>query len=194
MAVKKGKKEGENNKDKDKGRINYELIFSLLSVALSIVSIFIASKANGIYSEEISLTHRPYVIVESFAYLDENSKATDKNEMLKIEVVNSPAKLIREEYQLYYTDENGKINEIERPPLNDNRIVYPSSNMQYTFSFKLESLANALEIAKKPNHKIFRKAVIDYKMLSSSKKYNYSAEWQFDKIEERWRNISVEAN
>lgn len=160
-------------------------------MVLSIISIFIANTSNKIYSEEISLTHRPYVCALTFASLI-NDKYFETIETVKIEVANSPAHIFSEVYKFYFVNSSGKYEQICMYE-NNNRFVYPSANAQYTFTIQEEDREKILKKSDQ-GYKVYREVSIKYKMLSSPKEYMFNAIWKLDNNTQKWTNIKINAN
>jgi hypothetical protein len=64
---------------------------------LSIQANEMANESNNIYKEELTLTHRPYLWVENFSYLNEDNLSVNDMATVVFIVINSPAKVVSSE-------------------------------------------------------------------------------------------------
>lgn len=177
------------------------LIPSLISIVAIIIAIFanqiardanklsiqantLANQANEIYKNEIYLTHRPYVWIGDFAYLDEENSTVPDPSTVQLVVINSPARLVSESYR-HYAVKGDEIIEIEKKYYNT-RILYPSDKTQDTYTIEQSSQIKCKELLGN-GYELFREAKIEYQMLSKKEKYKYEAKWKFNNSKGGWQ-------
>jgi len=157
----------------------------------AIVSVIIAIVTLISSSNNILLSHRPYVSVENFAWKERDGGVHNNEKGFMLLCLNAPARIVSEQYE-YFIIENGKVLEQKDVQKTGEQIVYPAEKTQYT----RRTAIDILEIAKnlKSNQELRRKAKVAYKWLSSNKQYFFNSEQRFDNRENIWRIISQEAN
>lgn len=165
------------------------IIIAGIAIMISVYSIHLSTKG-------FIASHRPYVWLSTFSYLRDNKIVTDINTLAKL-CVNAPAEIIREEYA-YITitkDDNGKDcqNNIHTETLNSRKgLIYPvdpkTNQLTYTIGFNLEP-----EIANQET-KLFRKTRIDYKEISSKRKYFFEGKWEYNRQGTTWKPINLIGN
>lgn len=155
---------------------------------LSIQANELANEANNIYKEELTLTHRPYLWVENFAYLNEDNLSVNEIGTVFFIVINSPAKVVSSE--MVYEVINGK-EKIEIVRFNpQNGVLYPSEKTQYTSFIGAKERAELLNYIKN-GFEAYRTCYVEYQMLSSDKKFSYKAKWRFNKNNYTWELSEV---
>lgn len=151
---------------------------------LSIQANTLANQANEIYKNEIYLTHRPYVWIGDFAYLDEKNNTMPDPSTVQIVVINSPARLVSESYR-HYAIKGDEIIEIEKKEY-DTRILYPSDKTQDTYTIEQSSQIKCKELLEN-GYELFRESKIKYQMLSKKEIYKYEAKWKFNNSQGGWQ-------
>jgi len=151
---------------------------------LSIQANSLANQANEIYKDELTLTHRPYVWVENHAVIDEKNAAISNPNTVQLMVINSPAKITFESHR-HYMKKGNETTEVEKREFN-NRILYPSEKIQYTYTIDQNS---AIKINKllEEGFELFRESKINYQMLSKEEVYKYEANWKFEEESKSWK-------
>ncbi|MCK5471767.1 hypothetical protein KAI54_01100 [Candidatus Gracilibacteria bacterium] len=161
---------------------------------LDVVAIVVATSSALIaymtWNLSYLLTHRPYVWAENFGYLDQSNRIINPINKVMLKVINSPAETIYQEYSYYILGEENKETIEKDTPTNS--IKYPSDKIQYTHAVSkvTRDLANGL----KENEKLIRYIRIEYKWLSSDRKYFFEGEWEYNSKSEIWDIIYQEAN
>ncbi len=166
-------------------------ISALIALVALFISIFTSIRTNDITNKDYFLTHRPYVWVENFGYLDNQNKIINPINEVMIRVLNSPATFIGEYYEYYLVDKQGIKTTVEKQEYK-NQIRYPDDKSQYTntSSKVTEQLVNFLP----PDQILERIAKINYSWLSSEKTYFFEAKWRFDTRDKSWIIIAQKAN
>ena len=162
----------------------------VIPIIVSIIAAVIALISWRLSKSNFLLTHRPFVWVENFGYLNEqNILITPPNQVI-IRVLNSPAQIISEEFSYYIVKDKG-IDYIEKQNYK-NFIRYPDDKSQYTnVSAKItDDLIDNL----KEEQELRRFIRIQYKWLSSKKKYFFEAEWKYNRKDKKWDTIYQKAN
>lgn len=164
---------GDQDDHKDRGEVIFwrnQKLFSIESLALIIsaiaiiVSLFanqlakesnklsiqandLANEANNIYKEELTLTHRPYLWVENFAYLNENNLSVNEIGTVIFIVINSPAKVVSSKmvYEVISETSKEKIEIVRFTP--QNGVLYPSEKTQYTSFIGAKERAELLNVS-----------------------------------------------
>lgn len=205
------KEEGASKFWQNQKLFSIESIALIISVIAIIVSLFanqlakesnklsiqaneLANEANDIYKEELTLTHRPYLWVENFAYLNKDNLSINEIGTVIFIVINSPAKVVSSEMVYEVTGETNK-EKIEIVRFNpQNGVLYPSEKTQYTSFIGAKERAKLLNYIKN-GYEAHRICYVEYQMLSSNKKFFYKAKWRFNKNNYNWELSEVpEAN
>lgn len=159
---------------------------------LSIQANELANEANDIYKEELTLTHRPYLWVENFAYLNEDNLSVNEIGAVIFIVINSPAKVVSSEMAYEVINGKEKIEIVRFNP--QNGVLYPSEKTQYTSFIGAKERSELLNYIKN-GFEAYRTCAVEYQMLSSDKKFSYKAKWRFDKNNHTWQlSEAPEAN
>lgn len=141
----------------------------ITAIIIAIISAFIAYMT---WHSSYLLTHRPYVWAENFGYLDQNNIIVNPINKVMIKVINSPAEITSQKYIYYVLDgKNRKIIEEDNPT---NSIKYPSDKVQYTHGVSNVTEDTASNL--KDNEKLNRYIRIEYKWLSSNRKYFFEGD------------------
>lgn len=148
----------------------------------------LAKEANEIYKEELTLTHRPYLWVENFAYLNKDNLSVNDIGTVSFIVINSPAKVVSSEmvYEVVNDQEHKEITRFKP----QNGVLYPSEKIQYT-SFIGASEKEELLSYITNGAEAYRTCYIEYQMLSSAKIFSYKAKWRFNKNNHTWELSEV---
>lgn len=167
-------------------------IFSGFIALLAFIGSMISySETNKLANKDFLLTHRPFVWVENFGYVDDQKKLITPINEVMIRVLNSPANLIKEYYEYYIIDNNGNKTVLEKQEYT-NHIRYPDDKSQYT---RKSSEVTEQSIARlNHNQELERIIRIDYSWLSSDKIYFYETKQRLDKKHKTWKIIKQEAN
>ncbi len=161
---------------------------------LSIQANELANEANDIYKEELTLTHRPYLWVENFAYLNEDNLSVNEIGTVIFIVINSPAKVVLSEMTYEVISETSKEKKEIARFNPQNGVLYPSEKTQYTSFIGAKEKAEILNYLKN-GFGAQRTCYVEYQMLSSNKKFFYKAKWRFNKANYNWELSEVpEAN
>jgi len=128
---------------------HWKEITTIIAIIVSISSVIFAYTSWRLSKKDYLLTHRPFLWVENFGYLDENQKIVQPVNQVMIKVINSPASILKEKYSYYTLDQNTKhiINEQNI----GKSIKYPNDNIQYTNNVKIteEEINNHIKLGKK---------------------------------------------
>ena len=156
----------------------------ITALVISIASAMVAVISWRLSANDFMLTHRPFLWVENFSYLDSQGKVVKDLKTIQIKVLNSPAEIITAKYEYYSIDKNGNKNSVDEYEGDNNSFKYPSDKMQYTSSsIKItDSLIRDL----KSEENLFRFIRIEYKWLSSDKKYFFEGKWKYNKVNKIW--------
>lgn len=161
-----------------------------IAIAISVTSAIIAFVSWRLSKRDFLLTHRPFLWVENFGYLDNDKIIINSINKVMIKVINSPANILSETYSYYIlSDSNKKI--IEEQRIGES-IKYPSDKVQYTnTSAKVtQGIVNQLQ----DEENLFRLIRIEYKWLSSKKKYFFEGKWEYNKNGGKWDIVYQKAN
>jgi nicotinamide riboside transporter PnuC len=79
----------------------------LIALAALIISIITSVKTNNLANKDYLLTHRPFVWVENFGYLNNQNIIVNPLNQVMIRVLNSPANFIKEYFEYYIIDNEG---------------------------------------------------------------------------------------
>jgi len=166
-------------------------ISAFIAIGALFLSILTFVKTNNLANKDYFLTHRPFVWVENFGYLNDQNIVVSPINQVMIRVLNSPAKFINEYIEYYILDENGNKTTIEKQ-VYKNQIRYPDDKSQYTNTSSniTDKLFADLELSQEMERLIR----IDYSWLSSEKVYFFEAKWRLDKKDKTWKVISQNAD
>ena len=166
----------------------FSLGLSLVAIGFSIVSFV---KTNNLANKDYLLTHRPFVWVENFGYLDNQNKIVNPMNKVIIRVINSPAILLKEYYEYYIIDNQDNKTILEKQEY-EGHIYYPDDKSQYTnISSKVtDQILSSLQA----NQQLERIAKIEYSWLSSEKIYFFEATWRLDKQSKIWKIVTQKAD
>jgi hypothetical protein len=163
------------------------IIVAIIAVGFSGYSMYLSRKG-------FIASHRPYVWAGTHGYLDNNNKVVvDVNTLRKL-CLNAPAKIIVQEYSYIVVKEDGSKDTILKESGIEKFIMYPAdpkvSQEWHTMDAnKLNSAINDPSIKK-----ILRKVRIEYKEVSSNRKYFFEGEWEYNKERKDWKPIKSEGN
>jgi len=163
---------------------------TIIPIIISIIATVIALISWGLSKNDFLLTHRPFVWVENFGYLNEQNILITPPKKVIIRVLHSPAQIISEEFS-YFIMKNKEKEYIEKQNYK-NFIRYPDDKIQYinTSAKIIDSLIDKLE----EDQELRRFIRIQYKWLSSEKKYFFESEWRYDKKDKKWDTLYQKAN
>ena len=163
-------------------------IFAFIALIISIIT---AVKTHNLANKDFLLTHRPFVWVENFGYLNNQNIIVNPINQVMIMLLNSPAKFHREFFE-YYIIDNLNIKSIVETQEYLGQIRYPSEKSQYTNTSG--KVTPQLTQGLNTNQELERKIRIDYSWLSSEKKYFFEAIWRFDKVSQTWKILTQTAD
>ena len=155
----------------------YAFIIAVLALGVSIYSAYLSRR-------EYIAAHRPYVYASTRTH--ENGSA-DVHTVI-VRSLNAPARIINQEfcYMVVSPMESGEDNhemKYERK-FTDESIVYPSATttaqLTVLYDFEKEILATD------PNVTLRRMVRIDYKELSTSRKYFFEGYWDYNREYNVW--------
>lgn len=166
-------------------------ISAVLALIALIISVITAKKTYNLANKDFLLTHRPFVWVEKFGYLNNQNIIIESINQVMIMLLNSPAKFHREYFEYYIIDNLNNKSVIETQEYLG-EIRYPSDKSQYTntSSQVTTQIVQALTI----NQELERIIRIDYSWLSSEKQYFFEAKWRLDKVSQTWKVITQTAD
>ncbi len=165
------------------------LLIAVLALGVSIYSAYLSRK-------EFIAAYRPYIYVSNRRTEEDGKKIMDINTVV-LKCLNAPARIVNQEafYILIKTKENDKEEVTKSIPLNftiTSNILYPSesttSQITFTYDFKKEILA------KDSNAKLRRKVRIDYKELSTDRKYYFEGYWDYNRTYNVWETNNIFAD
>ena len=155
----------------------YAFIIAVLALSISIYSAYLSRN-------EYIAAHRPYVYASSRRHDNGNADV----DTIIVRSLNAPARIVNQEfyYMVVSPKENGEDNheiKYERKFTNES-IVYPSATttaqITVLYDFEKEILATD------PNVKLRRMVRIDYKELSTSRKYFFEGYWDYSRKYNVW--------
>ena len=165
------------------------LIIAVLALGVSIYSAHLSRK-------EFIAAHRPYVHVTNRKMEEDGKTSMDVNTVL-LGCLNAPAKITdkKASYILIKTNKNGEEEVAEQIPLNFkvvSNILYPSESSISQFTF-LYNFKNEI-LAKNPDIKLRRNIRIDYKELSTDKRYYFEGYWDYNRKHDVWETSNIFAD
>ena len=169
----------------------------IITAITAIVAVFISGCLLYWTSKNFIASHRPYVWAATHAYLVKKDNTeipvVDVNTLRKL-CLNAPAEITKEEYSYIAVKENNSEDVIHKEGGSEEFIIYPAdpkvSQECYTMDpSKLMSAINNPEIKK-----LIRKVRIDYKEVSTSRKYFFEGKWEYDSQGKTWRPIKLAGN
>jgi len=190
-------KESVEKKDKKSSEIKFTTsdiiagisgFIALFALFLSIISTI---KTNNLAKKDFLLTHRPFVWVDNFGYLNNQNIIVNPINKVMYMIINSPAKFHNETIEYYIIDNLNNKTVIESQELSD-IIRYPSDKSQYTNTSGLVTDQIAQGLAN--NQEMERVINIEYSWLSSEKKYTFYAKWRLNKQDMNWQTVEQNAN
>jgi len=163
---------------------------------VAIIAVIVAICSMRVSIRDTIASHRPYVCVQTFASLDNNGvPITNVNKLMKL-CMNTPAEIFKEEYTYiaikkntdgYETSEVLKTEKLEKKQL-----IYPldpkTNQVTYTTNYDLKPTIDNPEV------QLLRKVRIDYKEISSNRKYFFEGEWEYDRQGKTWKPITLIGN
>jgi hypothetical protein len=158
-------------------------ILALIALCLSIVS---TVRTNNLANKDFLLTHRPFVWVENFGYLNAQNIIVNQINKVMIMLLNSPAKFHKENIEYYIIDNQNTKTIIETQELSG-MIRYPSEKSQYTNTSSL--VTDQIVQGLNQNQELERIINIEYSWLSSEKKYFFKSKWRLDKQYKNWKTV-----
>ena len=164
------------------------VIIALVALILSIIT---SVKTNNLANKDYLLTHRPFVWVENFGYLNNQNIIVNPINQVMIRVLNSPANFIKEYFEYYIIDNEGNKSIIENQEY-ENQIRYPDDKSQYTNTSS--KVTKQLLATLNENQEMERIIIIDYSWLSSEKVYYFEAKWRLEKVSKTWKIITQNAD
>jgi hypothetical protein len=163
----------------------------LFAFAALILSIITSVKTNNLANKDYLLTHRPFVWVENFGYLNDQNIIVNPINQVIIRVLNSPANFSKEYFEYYIIDNKGNKTILEKHEYK-NQIRYPDDKSQYTNSSSKVTEHKFASLTE--NQEMERVIRIEYSWLSSEKEYFFEAKWRLDKTSKIWKVITQNAD
>lgn len=166
-------------------------VSAVLALLALIISIVTATKTHNLASKDFLLTHRPFVWVENFGYLNNQNVIINPINQVMIMLLNSPAKFHREYFEYYVVDNMNNKTVIETQEY-FGQIRYPGEKSQYTNTSGQVTTQTAQNLT--ANQELERIIRIEYSWLSAEKEYFFEAKWRFDKTSQTWKVITQTAD
>jgi hypothetical protein len=163
-------------------------IFALVALIISIIA---TVKTNTLAKKDYLLTHRPFVWIENFGYLDNKNLVVNPVNQVMIRVLNSPATFLKEYYEYYIIDDKGNKTIVEKQEY-EGQIRYPDDKSQYTNTSS--KVTDQIYLSLQANQQLERIIKIEYAWLSSEKTYFFEATWKLDKQSKTWKIVTQNAN
>ena len=166
-------------------------LLKLAPLIISLLAVFFAG-----YSLKVSIReNRPYVSAQTFAYLENNRIITDVNTLMKL-CMNAPAEIVREKYTYIAITQNSdghKTSKILKTvEIKKKQLIYPLdpkiNQVTYTIGYDLKPTID------NPDVQLLRKVRIDYKEISSNRKYFFEGEWEYSRTGNTWKPINLIGN
>ena len=161
-------------------RLWHEYIPIIIAVIALVISIYSAHLSR----KEFIIKNRPYVYANSRA----NDEGTIDVKSILICCINAPAKIVKQEYSymFYKKNEYGEEEIVKTIPLESSltsNVLYPSekTDTQIFFPYDFEEI-----LAKDPNDRLRRKVRLDYKELSTKRKYYFEGYWDYNRKYNAW--------
>ena len=191
QSIKKDTKKSSSDEEKDNTSDLIAGISAFFALIALIISIVTAVKTHNLANKDFLLTHRPFVWVENFGYLNNQNVIINPINQVMIMLLNSPAKFHREFFEYYIIDNLNTKTVIETQEY-QGQIRYPSEKSQYTNTSSQVTIQTAQLLT--INQELERIIRIDYSWLSSEKKYFFEAKWRLDKDSQTWKVITQTAD
>jgi len=197
MERKKNLKENSVKKEKQKPETSLNVsdkiagvstLIALIALALSIIS---TVKTNNLARKDYLLTHRPFVWVENFGYLNNQNIIVNPINKVMYMIINSPAKFHNEFIEYYIVDNQNNKTIIETQEFTG-IIRYPSDKTQYTNTSSL--VTDQIVQGLNANQELERIINIEYSWLSSEKKYFFNSKWRLNKQNMNWKTVEQNAD
>ncbi len=164
------------------------LFVAIIAVGMSLWAICISRT-------DLIASHRPYVWALTFAYLDEDNRVRTDPNIVATYCINAPAEITKAQYSyIVETDSAEKTSrdtvytQVEDSP----QIVYPvdpkTNQVTYRIGFNLEAYTSRKDI------KVIRAIRIDYKEVSSKRKYFFEGTWEYSREGNTWQPITLRGN
>jgi hypothetical protein len=162
----------------------------VIAGAALLVSIYSSYRTR----QEAILSHRPYAFVLTFAYLDDQGRLVTDLRTVLMGCLNAPAQTIQTEH-VYSVVRNTRTEEEVVDTRRDvaAQVLYPlgvgANQVTYKTAFDLESLTDAPDI-----QKLFRTIRMDYREISSDRRYRFEGKWEYDRTGRTWKPLRLTAN
>ena len=162
---------------------------------IALVAVIVAIHSMRVSIKDTIASHRPYVCAQTFAYLDNNNIIPDINTLMKL-CINAPAEIFKEEYTYIAIKKDTGGHEIstvlKTEELKKKQLIYPldpkTNQVTYKTDYDLKPIIDSPEV------KLLRKVRIDYKEISSNRKYFFEGEWEYDRKGRTWKPITLIGN
>jgi len=167
----------------------YAFIIAVLALCISIYSAYLSRK-------EFIAAHRPYVFA-SPRRITKNGRATMDVNTFILRCLNAPAKIISQEVDclVLKTKENGEEEVIKKIPVNerlDNNVLYPSENTTVQITIRDGFIKDIL--ATNPEDELKIKVRLEYKALSTDRKYDFEGNWDYNRKYNVWQTNNMFAD
>jgi len=164
-------------------------------IFVAVAAVVVAMCSMYVTKKDVIASHRPYVCAQTFAYLENNKIITDINTLMKL-CINTPAEIVKEEYTYIAVKKDASGQEtseiLKTETLESKQLIYPldpkTNQVTYTIDCDLKPAIGNLEV------QLLRKARIDYKEISSNRKYFFEGEWEYDRQGRTWKPITLIGN
>ncbi|MFH1616100.1 MAG: hypothetical protein ABIG61_13570 [Planctomycetota bacterium] len=162
---------------------------------IALVAVIVAIYSMRVSIRDTIASHRPYVCALTFAYLENSKIAIDIKTLMKL-CINAPAEIVKEEYTYIAIKKNAtghKTSEILKTDiLEKKQLIYPldpkTNQVTYTIDYDLKTIIDNPEV------QLLRKVRIDYKEISSNRKYFFEGEWEYNRPGKTWKPIALIGN
>lgn len=161
---------------------------------LSIQANNLALDANQIYKDELRLTHRPYLWIENFAFVnDENLLQVDPGKVMVL-LINSPARIVDSEIKYFTQDILTDSTIVIATTQIQKGIMYPSDKTQVDASIGITERSQIQRYIAN-GHDIYRTCFVKYQPLTEEVQYTFEAKWKLNILDGKWEFFTApEAN
>ena len=163
-------------------------------IAIALFALLVSIYSAWFTRREFVLSHRPYAIVQTFAYLDSRRQLVTDLKKVMYRCLNAPAQTVRTEYR-YSVVRRDRIEEEVVDTRRDDvtQVLYPfdpgTNQVTYTTDFDLTTLAESPDI-----QKLFRTVSLTYKEISSRRHYRFEGRWEYDRDGRTWKPLRLTAD
>ena len=157
------------------------IILSLLAFAISIYSVYVATK-------QFEMSSRPYVWAMNHAFVDGNNTLKEQPSHFQIICNNAPALIVFAEYKFYLCDGDEKklLHEFRI----ENEILHPHEKTQYTYGW--DGFASTFTGLEK-EQRLFREIRLAYRPFGSKRSYFFEQASFLDARQPVWTHTNQHA-